>query len=94
MENSAHPLTGFLDNFANFCNTTAELSSPSVGSCEQGNERFYLLDITPCSMLKVNRRFGAKFRLHIPSVKAGGEQSQSTESQPTFRCKISPPSLG
>jgi hypothetical protein len=43
-------------------------------------------DITPCSLLKVNRRFGGTYRLHPQirrisqqetSVKAGGEQSQA-----------------
>jgi hypothetical protein len=42
-------------------------------------------DITPCTLLKVNRRFGGTYRLHLQSrrinqakrnAKAGGKQNQ------------------
>jgi hypothetical protein len=42
-------------------------------------------DITPCSPLKINRRFGGTYRFHLQaeqetSVKAGGKQSRAHSS--------------
>jgi hypothetical protein len=48
-------------------------------------------DITPCSLLNINRRFGGKYRLHLQGYRISRARNQResrakpVESQPTFR---------
>jgi hypothetical protein len=46
------------------------------GSHSGGYEEYYLLGKTPCSPLKVNRRFGGIYRLHFHCLKISRARNQ------------------
>jgi hypothetical protein len=51
-------------------------------------EEFYILDITPCGLLKVNRRFGGTCHLHLQGRKISQERNQSEAgSKQSHRCE-------